>query len=360
MKRETLLNGLLIALLIAFFYLFYLIISPYFSILLWAVVLSIIFYPLNRLIRRVTKDRKGISALIVTVLVILIIVIPFGFFVQLLAKELLDAFDLLERFISEGGVEKIWEWIQNSPLFKRLSEHLMKQLNLTGADLEAILMENAHRLSLYIANQTSKSIRGVSSAVFQFALMSVALFYLLRDGEEIINKVKALLPFSRADSEKLLGKMVEMIQATIYGGIVVALVQGFLGGVGFWIVGLPSPIFWGAVMAAFSFLPIIGAFLIWIPASIILILQGSYLKGILLFGWGAVIVSSSDNILRPVLISGRTKVHALLLFFGVLGGLKAFGFLGFVLGPLIITVCLAMIEFYITPKRGASEEAATE
>ena len=233
MKRETLLNGLLIALLIAFFYLFYLIISPYFSILLWAVVLSIIFYPLNRLIRRVTKDRKGISALIVTALVILIIVIPFGFFVQLLAKELLDAFDLLERFISEGGVEKIWEWIQNSPLFKRLSEHLMKQLNLTGADLEAILMENAHKLSLYIANQTSKFIRGVSSAVFQFALMSVALFYLLRDGEEIINKVKALLPFSRADSEKLLGKMVEMIQATIYGGIVVALVQGFLGGVGF-------------------------------------------------------------------------------------------------------------------------------
>jgi predicted PurR-regulated permease PerM len=142
--------------------------------------------------------------------------------------------------------------------------------------------------------------------------------------------------------------MVDMIHATIYGGIVVALVQGGLGGLGFLFVGLPAPLFWGTVMAFLSFIPIVGAFLVWIPAVVILFAQGAHLKAVILFCWCTIVVSLSDNFLRPILISGRTQVHTLLLFFGILGGLKVFGFLGFIAGPLVITICLAVIDIYIS------------
>ena len=137
-----------------------------------------------------------------------------------------------------------------------------------------------------------------------------------------------------------------MINATIYGGVVVALVQGGLGAVGFLIVGLPAPVFWGTVMAFLSFVPIVGTSLVWLPAAVILFAQGVYLKSLILLAWGALVVSLSDNLLRPILIGGRTQVHTLLLFFGILGGLRFFGFLGLIAGPLVITICLAMIEIY--------------
>ena len=161
-----------------------------------------------------------------------------------------------------------------------------------------------------------------------------------------MEKIKTLIPFAAKERENILKRMVDMIHATIYGGIVVALVQGGLGGLGFLIVGLPSPLFWGMVMAFFAFFPIIGAFLVWVPAVVILFVQGAYLKAVILSVWGTIVVSLSDNFLRPILISGTTQVHTLLLFFGILGGLKVFGFLGFIAGPLIITICLAIIDIY--------------
>jgi predicted PurR-regulated permease PerM len=176
--------------------------------------------------------------------------------------------------------------------------------------------------------------------------MTVALFFLFRDGEQFMETIKALIPFSAKERENILKRMVEMIHATIYGGIVVALVQGGLGGLGFWIVGLSSPAFWGAVMAFLSFIPIVGAFLVWVPAVMILFIQGAYLKALVLLAWCGLLVSLSDNFVRPILISGRTQVHTLLLFFGILGGLKIFGFLGFIAGPLVITICLAIIDIY--------------
>jgi predicted PurR-regulated permease PerM len=134
----------------------------------------------------------------------------------------------------------------------------------------------------------------------------------------------------------------------------VALVQGGLGGLGFLMVGLPAPLFWGTVMTFLAFIPILGAFLVWVPAVVILFAQGAYLKAVILLVWGAIVVSLSDNFLRPILISGRTQVHTLLLFFGILGGLKVFGFLGFIAGPLVITICLAMVDIYTAPPRSRS------
>ncbi|MEJ2066589.1 MAG: AI-2E family transporter [Deltaproteobacteria bacterium] len=156
------------------------------------------------------------------------------------------------------------------------------------------------------------------------------------------------MPFSATERENILRRIVDMIHATIYGGVIVALVQGGLGALGFLILGLPTPVFWGTLMAFLSFVPIVGTSLVWLPAAVILFVQGTYLKALILLAWGAIVVSLSDNLLRPILIGGRTQVHTLLLFFGILGGLKVFGFLGLIAGPLVITICLAMIDIYTT------------
>jgi predicted PurR-regulated permease PerM len=138
----------------------------------------------------------------------------------------------------------------------------------------------------------------------------------------------------------------DIISSSIYGGVLVALVQGALGGVAFWLLGLPAPILWGFVMFLFSILPVVGSPLIWIPAVVYLFISGAYIKALLLLVWGALIIGSVDNILKPIIISGKTAMHPLLLLFSILGAIKVFGFIGVIAGPLILSLALSIIEIY--------------
>jgi predicted PurR-regulated permease PerM len=138
-----------------------------------------------------------------------------------------------------------------------------------------------------------------------------------------------------------------MVYATIYGGILIAIIQGCLGGLSFLVLGLPSPIFWGTAMALLSFIPVGGTALIWAPTAVILLIGGAVLKGLILLGLGVFVISMVDNLLRPFFISAKTNIHPLLLFFSVLGGVQAFGLIGLVAGPLIATLFLTMVEIYI-------------
>ena len=348
MKKESLFNLLFLAVVIMAFYLLYRIFSPFLITLAWAVILTIHFHPLFTRLNKVLRHQRGVAAITMTIIVIVVIILPSGFLLNVLARQVLDIYTYSEEFIREGKHVAFFEGLKQVGLFQRMWEVLDRNFDMSQVNLKTLLLDNLRRLSVYIAGQGSKFIKGLSTGIFKFFLMTVALFFLFRDGERFMEKIKDLIPFSAKQREKILQRMVDMIHATIYGGIVVALVQGGLGGVGFWIVGLPAPLFWGAVMAFLSFIPIVGAFLVWVPAAIILFIQGSYIKAVFLFIWGAVVVSLSDNFLRPILISGRTQVHTLLLFFGILGGLKVFGFLGFIAGPLVITICLAIIDIYTT------------
>lgn len=346
MKKESLFNLLFMALVIAAFYLFYRIMSPYFSTLAWAAILTIIFYPPFKMVNRLYRNRRGWASITMTVLVIIVIILPSGFLLNLIARELIDVYLYSEQFIREGRHLIFFEGLKKVDLVQRLWEALDRYFDLANVDLKALLLDNLKRLSIEVAGQASPFIKGLSAGIFQFFLMSVALFFFFRDGEKALTKIKALIPLPSREREKILKRMVEMIQATIYGGIVVALVQGGFGALGFLILGLPSPLFWGTVMAFLAFFPVIGPFLVWIPAAVLLVFQGAYAKAVILGVWGATLVSLSDNFLRPIIISGRTQIHPLLLFFGILGGLTVFGFLGFIAGPLVITICLAIVDIY--------------
>lgn len=346
MKKEQLFNLLFLAVLILTFYLLYRIFSPFLLTLAWAVILTILFHPLFKRLNKALRHRRGAAAITMTIIVLVVIILPSGFLLNVLARQVLDIYNYSEEFIREGKHMVFVEGLKQVGLFQGIWEVLDRNFDMSQVNLKTLLLDNLRRLSVYIAGQGSTFIKGLSTGIFKFFLMTVALFFLFRDGEQFMEKIKTLIPFPAKEREKILQRMVEMIHATIYGGIVVALVQGGLGGVGFWIVGLPAPLFWGAVMAFLSFIPIVGAFLVWVPAVVMLFAYGAYVKAVILFAWCGLLVSLSDNFLRPIIISGRTQVHTLLLFFGILGGLKVFGFLGFIAGPLVITICLAIIDIY--------------
>ena len=346
MKKEQLFNLLFLAVVILAFYLLYRIFAPYLVTLAWAVILTILFHPLFKRLNKALKQQRGAAAITMTIIVAVAIILPSGFLLNLIAREVVDIYNYSEAFVTEGRHIAFFEGLKKVSLFQKIWEVLDRNFDMSQVNLNTLLLDNLRKLSVYVAGQASKFIKGLSTSIFKFFLMTVALFFLFRDGDRFMEKIKSLIPFSPRERENIMKRIVDMIYATIYGGIVVALVQGGLGGLGFLVVGLPAPLFWGTVMAFLSFFPIIGAFLVWVPAAVILFAQGAYLKAVILFLWGTIVVSLSDNFLRPILISGRTQVHTLLLFFGILGGLKVFGFLGFIAGPLIITICLAVIDIY--------------
>jgi predicted PurR-regulated permease PerM len=358
MKKESLFNLLFLALVIMAFYLFYRILSPFLSIIAWAAILTIIFYPPFKIVNRLYRNRRAWAALTMTIVVIIAIIIPAGFLLNLIAKELLDIYQYSEQFIREGKHIAFFQGLKQIGLLQQIGEVLDRYFDLSQIDLETFLLDNLRKLNMYIAGQAPKFIKGLSTIILKFFLMSVTLFFLFKDGEEVIIKIKALLPLSAKERDNILRKIVEMIQATIYGGIMVALVQGGMGALGFLIVGLASPLFWGMVMALLSFMHIVGPFMVWVPATVFLLFQGAYTKAVILGIWGVTMVSLSDNFLRPIIISGRTQIHPLLIFFSILGGLHIFGLVGFIAGPLVITICLAIIDIYTASPRRRRKKIA--
>jgi predicted PurR-regulated permease PerM len=179
-----------------------------------------------------------------------------------------------------------------------------------------------------------------------FLIMLLTMFYLFKDGSRIYQEIKELSPLPDEYEDMLVNQFRDVSFATLYGSVMTALSQGAAGGILFAALGVPGALLWGAVMAFLSFIPVVGAFLVWMPAGAYLLLEGETTKGIIMWVLGAVVVSSIDNLLKPIFIKGKADMHAMLVFFSVFGGMKVFGFLGLVVGPLIVALFLTFMNLY--------------
>jgi len=345
MERKHFASMLIIFLIILSFYLFYVVFSPFLVPIVWAIILAFIFYPVYRRLNHRLKGRKSLCAVVMTAFVVILIVFPAVYILSMLANEAISVFAFFETGLKTGRFQSILE-LKDHPIIQALWHQLNQYVDLSELDLNSLLLENVRKVSTFAINQTSRIIKGFSFIIINFCLVTILLYYLFKDGDQLLRKIRKAIPLVPHDKDLLFARLEEMVYATIYGGIFVALLQGFLGGFAFWFLGLSSPIFWGTVMAFLSFLPIIGPFLVWGPVVVYFFFQGSILKGILLLAWGGVVVGLSDNFLRPILISKRTKLHTMLLFFGVLGGIKSFGLLGLIVGPLVVTICITILDIY--------------
>ena len=347
MKREHIFLIFILFLTFLSFYFLYQILSPFLPSIFWAILLAMVFYPVFQKLQLLLKKREFLSAMTMTLLVILVIVLPFSLLIVSLANEVVGAYHGLEEMIKTGRLETYLEEIRRISLFNWTWERLNQYLDLSQADPPGLILKNLQQISTFLFNQTSKIITGLSTFVIGFFFTLLSLYYLFKDGDRLFGRLKEILPIPARERDLLILRIKEMVYATIYGGLLIAIIQGVLGGVIFWILGISSPILWGTAMAFFSFIPIGGTALIWVPAVILLFVQGAFLKGIILLGLGIFGISMVDNLLRPFFISAKTNIHPLLLFFAVLGGIQAFGLVGLVVGPLIATLCLTLIEIYV-------------
>jgi predicted PurR-regulated permease PerM len=347
MKREHIFLVFILFLTFLSIYLLYTILSPFLSSIIWAILLAMIFYPLFKKLQRLLKKKEFLSALIMTLLVLIIIVLPFTLLMISLASEVVDVYHRVEEMIKTGQLQAYLERMKGLPIFKWILAKLGQYIDLSQTDPLPLLLKNLKQISTFIFNQTTTLLKGFSTFIAGFFFTLLSLYYLFKDGSRFFKGLKEIIPLPSQERDLLIQRFKDMIYATLYGGILIAMIQGLLGGLSFWILGLPSPIFWGTAMALLSFIPIGGTALIWAPAALLLLIGGAILKGLILLGVGVFVISMVDNLLKPFFISSRTNIHPLLLFFAVLGGIQAFGLIGLVAGPLVATLFLTMIEIYI-------------
>lgn len=347
MRREPIFLAFALLLASVLVYSLYLILSPFLAPLLWAILLAIVFYPFFLRLQRLLKQRKVLSALAMTLLVVVTILLPAGLLIVSLAHEAIDFYHRIEEMIQTGSLQLHLKRVGELPLIKEAIERLNQYVDLSQADPLRFLLKNIQQISTFLFAQTSNLLRSVSTFIVGFFFTLLSLYYLFKDGDQLLNWLKEIVPLPARESELILLRFKEMVSATLYGGLMIAILQGMLGGLTFWILGLSSPIFWGTAMAFLSFIPVGGTALIWGPAAVLLLIQGSILKGIILLALGILLIGMVDNLLRPLWVSARTKIHPLLLFFSVLGGIQAFGMIGLIAGPLIMTISLTLIEIYV-------------
>jgi predicted PurR-regulated permease PerM len=319
-------------------YLCYLIARPFLGPVLIAVMFAIIFYPLYARIQ-LRFHRPSVAAALSTTLVLLIVTIPVVLLGISVSGELRAVVQSLrEQSGSQGGL---------SPYLARWGESVLKRLgnyvNLSQLDPHAALLRWAEQASRYLLSLGAAAVTNLLSFVLDTVVVFFSLFFFFREGKSIRQGLLAMLPLYPDQAEKLFAGISETLIANLYGGLAVGAAQGILTGLSFWALGLAAPILWALVTGLASLVPVVGSALVWGPASILLILSGQWVKALILVIWGAAVVGQVDVVVRPYVVSTRVKVHTLLVFFALLGGVEAFGIIGIFVGPVILSVTLAVL-----------------
>lgn len=320
-------------------YFCYLLFQPFLKPLLYAVVIAVIFSPLHAKIHRVIRS-PSLAALASTVIVILLIVLPAIATIIAIKEEAAGLYTLIDEKSSQSGGLSPYL----SHLLERPMQWIGRFVDLSQFDLRTSLLGRLRELSSFFVAEGWMIVGGVTTFILNSVITLFTLFFLFREGRSMRRRVAAVMPLSSEQVEKLFSGIENTIIGTVYGGLVVAAVQGALVGLALWVFGVPSPVLWGVVAAFFALLPVVGTAAVWVPASIYLLATGSWVKAVILAVWGAFVVGTIDNVLRPYLISGRVQMHTLLIFFAVFGGVSVFGFLGLFIGPVILAVTLTLFR----------------
>jgi len=348
--------------LFGFLYLVYQILAPFLDTLGWAGVIGIATYPLYRRLRNRFPGRDTIAASIMTPLVVMTLVVPFVLFIFILGGEVSQVYQHLEKVTAAGGSDVLGTLSRNS-VIQPVLERIQPLLDMLDIELGNTLLPALKSLATFLLGYSTAILKNVFLMIIKLVLMVITLFFLYRDGESFLRRFLSVLPLEEAESDVLLDTVRRVLSAVIYGILLTCLVQGILGGIGFWFTGLPSPILFGALMAVAALVPVVGTALIWLPGALWLLAGGEVVMGIVLLAWGMIVVGMIDNLLRPLFISGRAHLSLFIIALGVLGGVFAFGPLGVVTGPIVLALFLAVFEIYarrVFPGESSSRDNGTE
>jgi len=317
-------------------YLCYLIFAPFLVALAWAAILVIVSYPGYELIAR--RWGRNSAAMAATVAVTLILIVPVLLVMAAFVRQAVDAVQSIQLGVQAGH----YTWITN--LWERMQQRFP---NAIPANLNDLLHHYAERAAAYGAARLGVALQHTAEFIFHLSVTVLAMFYLYRDGDSVVARLRELLPFEPEHRDHMVRQTRDLIFASVTSSLAAAASHGVLGGVAFAITGVRAPVFWGVMMAFFSLVPVVGSALIWVPISISLMTGGHIGRGIFLLIVCALIVTVVDNLIRPWLISGRAEMGGLVIFISVVGGIAVFGMLGLVLGPIIVATGASVLDVYV-------------
>lgn len=341
-KENSVPKLILIVFLIGVLYLFYLIIRPFLNDIFVSILITLVFYPVYKKFLKIFRGHRIPAGLSTILIVMLVFLIPVALLSGVITQQSFDLYQSLTEGVQKGTLKKTLE-TQIDYLNRGL-----ERFSFHGYSLEiwSHVGNVLKSLSDFIYQQMTGFAKGFIGILLDIIIIIFISFFLIIDGEKFLQEIKAISPLEDAHYNRIMQQLERTIKATLKGSIIVAFVQGLVGGIGFWIFGIPSAAFWGVCMVFSSVVPLVGTSIIWIPAALYLALASSVWMAIGMALWGTLIISGVDNILRPALLKGAANLHPLLTFLSVLGGIMYFGFLGFILGPVVLSFLMTLFEIY--------------
>jgi predicted PurR-regulated permease PerM len=338
-SRATTIFLIVIGVLLA--YLCFRLARPFLTAIAWATILAVVFTPIHRQMRLWVRQ-EDLSAVATTVITLLLGVLPLVWLGSAIGREARQGYQALRGHLASGasfsetvdqiqGIGPAWRWAQT-------------QLQAWEIDVNNLASQAGQYLGEIALDLARGTIANLSSFLLNMVLVTFTLFFFFRDGPKILERLQHLMPIEAVTLAGIYQLIGQVIRAAVYGVVVISLIKGALAGFAFWILGLHSPMLWGVAGAVASVIPVFGISLVWAPAAIVLLVQGHALKALLLVIWGLTALSLIDNFLYPILVRNQIRLHTLVVFFSTLGGLGVFGLLGFVIGPIVATLALTLIE----------------
>jgi predicted PurR-regulated permease PerM len=331
------------------------IILPLFGAVLWGVILAIVFTPLYRRALRSLRHRRTLAALATLVIIVLIVILPLTLITVLLVQEGSGVYERIQS--GEFDIGRYFQQVFNA--LPGWVTSLLDRFGLTNLSVvQQRLSEAARKSSQFFAGQALNLGQNMVNFVLSLFIMLYLLFFLLRDGDALVDRIRAAIPLRPEHLRPLARGFTGVIRATVKGTLVVAVVQGALGGLIFWILGIHAPALWAALMAVLSLLPAVGTALVWLPVAIYLLVTGETWQGLVLIAFGVVVIGLVDNVLRPILVGKDTRMPDYVVLISTLGGIAIFGINGFVIGPVIAAMFMSVWGMFSATRDTATRVGA--
>ena len=342
-------NFLFVALLAVVTVAFLWIIKTFAYPIFWAAIIAGMFYPIYKFFNKKLKV-PNLSTAITMMIVLVIIVVPLILIGTLVVSQSIDMYNSLSQNTGniKTGINTAVEWIRNNPL--------TAQLNIDQSAITQKFTELAQTLTSFLLNSAKNFTQNSVVFLIMLFITFYSLFFFIRDGEKLLKKLMHLCPLGDEQEKMLYNKFTSTTRATIKGSLIIGLIQGTLGGLMFWVAGINGAIIWGLLMVLLASVPGIGPYFVWVPAAIVMIILGHTWTGIGMILFGALVIGTIDNILRPMLVGKDSQMHPLLVLLSTLGGIAVFGISGFIIGPIIASLMLAFWEMYESHYRKELEE----
>jgi predicted PurR-regulated permease PerM len=354
MKRDTVNNSVLLLLVFFISAVFLSMIKSFLMAIFIAGIFSALAHPLYKRFEKWFSGRRALASLVTLVLIVLVVILPLGVLTGIVTAQAIKVGQTVTPWVQQqisqpGEFQKL---LSSLPYYDQLAPYSETIWRKAG--------EMIGTVSRFLIDSLSTATLGAVNFLFMAFAMLYTMFFFLMDGDKLLDRILYYLPLKRHDEKRMLEKFTSVTRATLKGTAVIGLLQGGLAGLAFWVVGIPSAVFWGTIMAVLSIIPGIGTALVWGPAVIVLIAGGHFLKAGGLGLFCALVVGSVDNLLRPVLVGKDTRMHELMIFFGTLGGIIMFGIMGMFIGPIVAALFVTIWEIYgvafkdILPETGSA------